>query len=456
MKNGNGKKSIKILQWNLGPRAWENKTEDIQQLVDEHNPCVAFITEANFWEGISSSQSNILGYQIIKPKTISLLGYSRIIALVKDGTKLRIMDELMDREDLSNIWLKTVSRGNKGIIIGGIYREHSLLGIDNSSIPSEQLSRWKATLAQWKKAGRLGQCITIGDMNLDMSRWHNPEQAHIDMTEETKNVIETENFTQLIDTPTRFWANQIESTIDHIWVNRPQMVLDVQNIRRPVADHNLIVINYRTKGTLTNPLEIIKRSLTNFDPKMYLEEIKKINWEPMYHFREIDPAITFFQENVLQIYNKMAPMKKIQPRKRNSNWVTFLTREKMLLRDQKHFLATSTQKNEDWLDYRILRNLCTKMVKSDRKLHFQKMNKIFEEENDSKGLYNHAKNRMGVVKNGKPTFFTVEGKIITSPKMLANIQIEYFHKKIEKLTSALPPPPHGPPFLPQGGHEQMG
>ena len=429
MKNGNGKKSIKILQWNLGPRAWENKIEDIQQLVDEFNPCVAFITEANFWEGLSSSQSNIMGYQIIKPNTTNLLGYSRIIALIREGTKLKVMNELMDREDLSNIWLKTVSRGKKGIIIGGIYREHTLLGIDNSSLPSEQLSRWKGTLSQWKKAGRMGQCITIGDINLDMARWDNPEQAHIDMIDETKNEIETENFTQLINTPTRFWANQTESTIDHIWVNRPQMVLDTHNIRRPVADHNLIFINYRTKGTLTNPLEIIKRSLTNFDTKVYNEEIMKIDWEPLYHFREIDPAITFVQEKILQIYDDMAPMKKVQPRKRNSNWVTILTREKMLLKDQKHFSATQSQNSDEWTEYRFLRNLCSKMVKNDRKVHFQKMNKIFEEENDSKGLYSHAKNRMGVVKKENLHFLLLREKSSLLQKCWRTYKSNIFTKK---------------------------
>ena len=58
-ENGNGKKSINIVHWNLGSRFRENKVDYIQLLEDEFNPCIAFISESNYWEGLDSSESNI-------------------------------------------------------------------------------------------------------------------------------------------------------------------------------------------------------------------------------------------------------------------------------------------------------------------------------------------------------------------------------------------------------------
>ena len=370
------------------------------------------------------------------------LGYSRIIALIKEGTQIKIMNQLMNKNNLSSIWLRWGGNGPRSILIGGIYREHTLLGQEDPSIsssPPEQKKRWLDLIAQWRTAGRMGQCITIGDLNLDIMKWHMPDQSVADMTEITKNEIETENFVQLIDQPTRFWVNQDDSLIDHIWVNNPHKVLSKKNIRRSTADHNLIQIIYRTKGKLCNSNEIMKRNKKNFDAEKYREEINKINWSELYHFADIDLAYSFFEEKILSIYNKMAPMGKVQPRKRNSNWLSKDTRTKMVLRDSSHKKATISKNVDDWNYYKNLKNQCSKDIKNDRKNHFSKMNSIFQENNDSKGLFNLAKNRTGMKKSGKPSFFTIDGNIITSPKKLADIQANFFQSKIKKLKEKIPP-----------------
>ena len=283
------------------------------------------------------------------------LGYSRIIALIKEGTQVKTMNQLMDKDDLASIWLRWGGNGPRSILVGGIYREHTLLGQEDpslSSSPSEQKNRWKNLISQWRTAGRMGQCITIGDLNLDIMKWHMPDQSVADMTEITKNEIETENFTQIIENPTRFWVNQEDSLIDHIWVNNPQKVISKHNTRRSTADHNMIEIVYRTKGKINNSNEIVRRNKNNFDAVKYREEISKIDWSELYHFANIDPAYSFFEEKILAIYNKMAPMGKVQPRNRNSNWLTEDTRTKMVCRDNSHKKATFSKNIDDWNTYK--------------------------------------------------------------------------------------------------------
>ena len=48
IKNGNGNPSLlKVVSWNLGSRQWHKKVDDVISMVQDHNPDVAAISEAN-------------------------------------------------------------------------------------------------------------------------------------------------------------------------------------------------------------------------------------------------------------------------------------------------------------------------------------------------------------------------------------------------------------------------
>ena len=50
---------IKITHWNLGLCHWRNKVLDIQLLLDQHKPELAFISEANLHSTTSDAERNI-------------------------------------------------------------------------------------------------------------------------------------------------------------------------------------------------------------------------------------------------------------------------------------------------------------------------------------------------------------------------------------------------------------
>ena len=41
-------KTLKVMQWNMGSKFWIRKQEEIQAIVDQHNPDIMYITEASF------------------------------------------------------------------------------------------------------------------------------------------------------------------------------------------------------------------------------------------------------------------------------------------------------------------------------------------------------------------------------------------------------------------------
>ena len=104
-----------------------------------------------------------------------------------------VMEDLME-PDISSIWIKLSRKGGGKLIIGGLYREHQHLGQGGEDISDDirhQEDRWRRTVKQWQAAAAGAECIVIGDINLDFSRWAAPEQHHINMVEEVKVKIET-------------------------------------------------------------------------------------------------------------------------------------------------------------------------------------------------------------------------------------------------------------------------
>ena len=81
-------------------------------MVDDLTPDIAFLSEANLCEHDNDHETNIEGYELIKSMTMTRYGISRIVALVKENFKHKIMTELMD-DQISSIWLKIGGQGRK-------------------------------------------------------------------------------------------------------------------------------------------------------------------------------------------------------------------------------------------------------------------------------------------------------------------------------------------------------
>ena len=88
----------------------------------------------------------------------------------------------------------------------------------------------------------------------------------------------------------------------------------------------------------------------------------------------LNDKYNFLETELLNILNVMAPLKKIQPRKNVSNWITEETRRSMRIRDIAREIASNTQRPDDWLSYKILRNRCNTLVRTDRTKHFKNLN----------------------------------------------------------------------------------
>ena len=123
-KNGNGG-VLKLAHWNAGARHWQRKILEIELFVQETDPDLVFISEANLFDSIPDWQKQIQGYKLITPGSLETAGYARIILLVKENIDIHVLNEFME-DDLAAIWVRIGRKTAKPLHIGGVYRQHKL------------------------------------------------------------------------------------------------------------------------------------------------------------------------------------------------------------------------------------------------------------------------------------------------------------------------------------------
>ena len=438
--NGNIKNSILISHWNLGSKKWNNKLNQVQALVDTNKPDILYISEANLDELTPPHEKLIAGYNITLPKTVTKNKTARLVLLTKEDLKFELMDRLMD-DIVTSIWIKISGRGGKGMLVCGVYREHQYLNqqSDWSLQPAEQALRWAQFMRQIETARVTNTCHILGDFNLDYNKWTAPDFAHAQMISDSKDTLETGGFHQLVEDVTRSWPGQVDSLIDHIWTNEPGKILQVMNKVRAAGDHNVISVLIRLKGSDSTKLDTRKRSFKNFDPLEYRQRLEMYNWEEIYEISNVDLANDFLESRVVQTLDAICPYKTVQHRAVSKPWLSAETKALMETRDVAREKARVSKEDVDWQLYRVQRNLVNKLVNSDRKKHYSDMYTRHSESNDVSATFKAAKNQAGITKNTSPTYFLSEGKKITDPQSMANIQSRTFEEKTTKLLNDLPP-----------------
>ena len=237
---------------------------------------------------------------------------------------------------------------------------------------------------------------------------------------------------------TRFGPNSMPSLIDLAWVNNPASVVHCKNLSRPVADHNIIFTMMRLKGKIRNKNEIVSRDWKHFNQDGFKKRIEGMKWNEIYGLDDPNLAFSFLEEKMQVALDEFAPIKRIQPARRNKNWIQNETLELIKDRDLLKDIAVETNNENDWKLYRSTRNRVTLKIKKDKMNYFKDLYNRAEGNKDTKSLFRISKEQLGWVSEGPPTALSVEGEYITKPYAIAEKMSEYYEKKIDKLKQAIP------------------
>ena len=187
------------------------------------------------------------------------------------------------------------------------------------------------------------------------------------MVDEVKNSIETNGFQQLIAEVTRTWNSQTDSILDHIWTNCPDRCLKTFNITRGSSDHNVIGVEISAREIRTSGNIIVKRCWKNFSKEECLKEFRNQDWSDILQQDNVDIANSLLEDRICVIMDMFAPMMNVQVRVNYKNFITSETKVCMELRDRTRETARLSGSEDDWNEFKRLRNSCTARQRADKK-----------------------------------------------------------------------------------------
>ena len=88
----------------------------------------------------------------------------------------------------------------------------------------------------------------------------------------------------------------------------------------------------------------------------------------IYLCQDPNMAAMLLSKKINSILNLMAPVKKIQLRRNYAPWITPECKVGMDARDYAQKKASETQTDEDWSEYKIIRNRVTKQVRQAKSI----------------------------------------------------------------------------------------
>ena len=210
-------------------------------------------------------------------------------------------------------------------------------------------------------------------------------------------------------------------------------MVEYSNNTRAVGDHNLVSCNIRIKGNARNNTEILRRKWESINIETLKNELSRKNWNRIYDFENPELAYNYLEENILEVLDRLIPVKKIQTMQRNKIEIKPETKELTVERDLARNKAAATNLPEDWDTYKVIRNRSTAAVRKDKKEQLErKYNDCINDKNSSK-LFRTMKKQIGIRNGGPPEMLCKEGRKITKPKEIADVQCKYFSDKINNL-----------------------
>ena len=126
-------------------------------------------------------------------------------------------------------------------------------------------------------------------------------------------------------------------------------------------------------------------------------------------------AVDIFTNKLTVILDRMAPVKKFQIRTKYAAWVRDTTKLKMKSRDTAQQTATISGLNEDWEEFKQIRNMVTAQLRKDKLDWQQGKLDSCEQTSDTGKLWKNILGWLTWSSSSSPTKLLSQGNLETSP-----------------------------------------
>ena len=332
--------------WNKGNGEFSNKKDEIELKIAKYAPIIFGILEVHMAVNAYLPALQISGYSLERDNLIQNGIRTRTAMYISDRINY-IRRHDLEVKNSPMIWIEVITNPAKPWLLFLGYRQWRQLEAKNENKSRNMLNqkiRFQQWLGSWEMANNEGkQIILIGDMNIDVGPWLNPEIPLTEYQQSKSQLLSliktktTQLNMELIRTkPTRYQGINVPSTLDVIFSNFPHLIIDHQLIEAS-SDHKIVLfqkaVNIKPKLQLINKM----RSYKAYSKLGLVQKLDMPLLNSLLENNDADTIAETMVEEINRVLDLVAPIKTIQLR---TNYAPHLTIDTKNVMKKRYILKT--------------------------------------------------------------------------------------------------------------------
>ena len=275
--------------------------------------------------------------------------------------------------------------------------------------------------------------ILIGDFNQNLKE---PRKS-----KNIRNIINTYNLQQLVETPTR----STSTLIDLILISDSLHAVEKGVIEPFCSDHSAVYFS-------TNFISVSERSYkrkiwqyNNAVYELYRETLDNMQWN--FTNLSVEDQVQLVTKNMTRAAENSIPHKIVAIRPKDQPWMHNEIRKLMRIRNRQHKIAKRTNNPNHWARFRELRNQVINSIREAKVNHFKKLATNLQNGNLSpKDWWKITKQFLKQNKDNEIPPLSNNGIFLSDPQDKATLLNSYFCEQSSVDDSHATLPPHAQPI----------
>ena len=163
------------------------------------------------------------------------------------------------------------------------------------------------------------------------------------------------------------------TAIDLVFVNNTHRIVSHGVQEFGASDHSVTFV-VKKAGVCKAHLEIRDvRSFKHYNKNHFRRDIASVPWSVIESFDDINDAVVAWNNLFIDVANQHTPLKRIRTKHASKPWITNDLKELMAERDYALRVAKRSGNQEQWNEYRRLKNFTNRKIKSAEALHYKNL-----------------------------------------------------------------------------------
>lgn len=329
------------------------KFNELQLYTNQHNFDILAISETWLNSNINSNSLAIDNYMLIRKDRNTGQRGGGVLLYIHSKLRYQVIDV---SNDIEQLFVEIVFKG-LCFVIGVSYKPPDLsykYYIDALESSLTYVMSYSTNV------------ICVGDVNVDFLKENSPAVKYFN------SMLSSLEMNQLITEATHITPNS-ESLIDVILCNNDSFIDSTTILESNFSFHECISCAINCEKPKIETRLITIRDCKNFDEQILFNDLLESGLQKIFHIQDIDDKVQAFTEILLNLYNKHFPPKVIRITKKNAPWITNEVKDLMKKRDKARARHKKIRTQENWEEYKRLRNLTNHVITREKSAYFQFM-----------------------------------------------------------------------------------